>query len=232
MRRTTLALMPLVALAALQGCGGAGAGAAGKDLTLTSEDDKTLYALGLSMGGNLTAFKFSAVEIRTVNAGLSDAASGAEPRVDMQVYGPKIRDLVQARAARAAETEKESSKEFLEDSAGAPGAAKLPSGLVYLDLTKGGGASPKATDKVRVHYRGTLTDGTEFDSSHKRGEPAEFPLGSVIPCWTEGVQKMAVGGKARLICPSSIAYGDSGRPPVIPPGATLVFEIELLEILK
>ena len=101
---------------------------------------------------------------------------------------------------------------------------------MYRELTPGTGASPKATDTVRVHYRGTLTDGTEFDSSYKRNEPAEFPLNAVIPAWTEGVQKMKVGGKAQLVCPAHIAYGARGAPPVIPGGATLVFEIELLGI--
>jgi FKBP-type peptidyl-prolyl cis-trans isomerase FkpA len=97
-------------------------------------------------------------------------------------------------------------------------------------LKPGTGASPKATDTVKVHYRGTLTNGTEFDSSYKRNEPTSFPLNRVIACWTEGVQKMKVAGKARLVCPSSIAYGDRGSPPSIPGGATLVFEIELLEV--
>jgi FKBP-type peptidyl-prolyl cis-trans isomerase FkpA len=101
--------------------------------------------------------------------------------------------------------------------------------MVYIEQKKGTGASPKATDTVKVHYKGTLVDGKPFDSSYDRGEPAQFPLNGVIPCWTEGVQKMAVGGKAKLICPPAIAYGDRGSPPVIPPGATLVFEIELLE---
>jgi FKBP-type peptidyl-prolyl cis-trans isomerase FkpA len=119
---------------------------------------------------------------------------------------------------------------FLDKAAGEQGAVKTSSGLVYKELTPGTGASPKATDTVKVNYRGTLTDGTEFDSSYKRNEPAEFPLNQVIPCWTEGVQRMKVGGKSRLVCPSGIAYGDGGRPPVIPGGATLVFEIELLGV--
>jgi FKBP-type peptidyl-prolyl cis-trans isomerase FkpA len=119
---------------------------------------------------------------------------------------------------------------FLNKAAAEPGATKTSSGLVYRELQPGTGASPKATDMVKVNYRGTLIDGTEFDSSYKRNEPAEFPLNRVIPCWTEGVQKMKVGGKSKLVCPSSIAYGDSGSPPVIPGGATLVFEIELLGI--
>src|SRR5438128_538646 len=94
------------------------------------------------------------------------------------------------------------------------------------------GAAPKATDRVKVHYHGTLTDGTVFDSSVQRGEPITLPLNGVIKCWTEGVSMMKVGGKSRLVCPSDIAYGDQGRPPVIKPGATLVFEVELLEIAK
>lgn len=111
-----------------------------------------------------------------------------------------------------------------------PGAVRTASGLVYRELRAGTGASPKATDEVTVNYRGTSVDGVEFDSSYKRNEPAKFPLNRVIPCWTEGVQKMKVGGKSQLVCPSNIAYGDRGSPPEIPGGATLVFEIELLGI--
>jgi FKBP-type peptidyl-prolyl cis-trans isomerase FkpA len=105
-----------------------------------------------------------------------------------------------------------------------------PSGLVYQSLREGSGPSPATTDTVRVHYRGTLPDGKEFDSSYARKEPAEFPLNRVIKCWTEGVQRMKVGGKARLTCPASIAYGDRGAGGVIPPGATLLFDVELLAI--
>ncbi len=118
----------------------------------------------------------------------------------------------------------------LAKAAAEPGAVKTASGLVYKELKAGNGGSPSASDTVKVNYRGTLPDGTEFDSSYKRNEPAQFPLNRVIPCWTEGVQMMKVGGKARLTCPAAIAYGDAGSPPVIPPGATLIFEIELLGI--
>jgi FKBP-type peptidyl-prolyl cis-trans isomerase FkpA len=111
-----------------------------------------------------------------------------------------------------------------------PGAVTTPSGLVYRALKDGSGASPAPTDTVKVHYRGTFPDGREFDSSFKRGEPAEFPLNRVIACWTEGVQKMKVGGKAKLTCPPSIAYGDRGAGGVVPPNATLVFEVELLDV--
>lgn len=120
-------------------------------------------------------------------------------------------------------------KEYLDKAAAEPGAEKTASGLVYREITPGSGPSPKATDTVKVHYRGTLIDGKEFDSSFG-GEPIEFPLNRVIPAWTEGVQKMKVGGKAKLVCPSAIAYGERGYPPVIPGGATLVFEVELLGI--
>lgn len=110
------------------------------------------------------------------------------------------------------------------------GAVLTKSGLVYRSLKDGTGASPLATDKVKVHYKGTFPDGREFDSSYKRNEPTEFPLNRVIPCWTEGVQLMKVGGKAKLTCPASIAYGERGAGGVIPPNATLQFEIELLAI--
>ena len=112
----------------------------------------------------------------------------------------------------------------------APAASTTASGLAYLSVKDGTGASPKASDTVKVHYKGTFTDGREFDSSYKRGTPLEFPLNGVIKCWTEGVQLMKVGGKARLTCPPSIAYGERGAGGVIPPNAILIFEIELLEI--
>ncbi len=124
------------------------------------------------------------------------------------------------------------SQPFLEKAAAEKGAVKTASGMVYSEIKPGTGEPPKATDKVKVHYKGMLTDGTVFDSSIERGQPATFPLNGVIKCWTEGVGMMKVGGKAKLVCPSDIAYGDQGRPPKIKPGATLVFEVELLEIVK
>lgn len=122
------------------------------------------------------------------------------------------------------------SKAYLEKAAAEPGAVKAASGLIYRELSPGSGGSPTANDTVTVNYKGTLVDGTEFDSSYKRNAPATFPLSGVIPCWTEGVQKMKVGGKSQLVCPSNIAYGDGGSPPTIPGGATLIFEVELLRI--
>lgn len=123
--------------------------------------------------------------------------------------------------------------DVLKKAAAEPGAVVTDSGLVFRSLKDGSGARPAASDVVRVHYRGTFPDGREFDSSHKRGQPAEFPLNRVIPCWTEGVQRIGVGGKAKLTCPSKIAYGERGTPGgPIPPNATLLFEVELIGIVK
>ena len=122
-----------------------------------------------------------------------------------------------------------SAQAYLDKAAAETGAQKTASGLIYRELKPGTGASPKATDTVKVHYRGTLTDGKEFDSSYG-GQPIEFPLNRVIRAWTEGVQLMKVGGKAQLVCPANLAYGERGAPPDIPGGATLVFEVELLGI--
>ena len=120
----------------------------------------------------------------------------------------------------------------LKAAAAEAGAVVTDSGLVFRSLKDGSGPSPTAADTVRVHYRGTLPDGKEFDSSIKRGQPAEFPLNRVIKCWTEGVQRIKVGGKAKLTCPAAIAYGERGAGGVIPPNATLIFEVELLGIAK
>lgn len=120
--------------------------------------------------------------------------------------------------------------EIIDKAAAEKGAVKTPSGMVYRALTEGSGANPKETDVVHVHYKGTFPDGKEFDSSYKRGQPTEFPLNRVIKCWTEGVQRMKVGGKAKLTCPPSLAYGEKGAGGTIPPNATLQFEVELLTI--
>jgi len=186
-----------------------------------TDDQKTIYALGLSVYKSMAPFSLTPAELELVKKAMTDAAAG-KPALDLDVQGPKIQPLATARTKAA-------SKAYLDKAALQPGAVRLPSGLIYRDERAGTGASPKASDTVKVNYRGTLTNGTEFDSSYKRNEPASFPLTGVIPCWTEGVQKMKLGGKAMLVCPAEIAYGDRGQQG-IPGGATLVFEIELLAI--
>ena len=197
---------------------------------LETDEQKTFYALGLALSRNLAPFELTPPELALVTRGLSDGLFAKEPLVELSAWSPKIQELAQARSRAAAEREKTAGAAFLERAASEPGAVRTPSGLIYRELAPGSGAQPASTDRVKVHYHGTLIDGTVFDSSRDRGQPATFPLNGVIKCWSEGVAMMKVGGKARLVCPPEIAYGDRGMPPRIKPGATLVFEVELLEI--
>jgi FKBP-type peptidyl-prolyl cis-trans isomerase FkpA/FKBP-type peptidyl-prolyl cis-trans isomerase FklB len=206
------------------------ASAAGPELK--SDQDKTLYALGLALSQQLQNFALTEGELDYVKNGFEDGILKRTPKVDLNAFGPKIGELAKARSAAVAAEEKKAATAYLEKAAAEKGAKKTASGLVITELKAGSGEAPKPTDTVKVHYQGTLTDGTVFDSSVQRGEPATFPLNGVIKCWTEGLQQMKVGGKSRLVCPSDIAYGDRGSPPKIKPGATLVFEVELLEIVQ
>ena len=178
------------------------------------------------MATNITSFNLTDAELEFVKAGIADGAKGKTPSVDPQQFLPKLQEMQKTRAAEAG-------KAALDKAAAEKGAKRTASGLVITTLKEGTGASPKATDTVKVHYHGTLPNGKVFDSSRQRGEPAEFALNEVIKCWTEGVQLMKVGGKSKLVCPPDIAYGDQVRPgSPIPPGATLIFEVELLDIVK
>lgn len=196
-----------------------------------TEEEKTLYALGAAVANNVVPFDLTEAELKHVQAGFADGALKKDVG-DIRAYFPKIQELQTQRATAAAEAQKKSGEAFLAKAAAEAGAQKTASGVVYTELKPGTGPSPAATDKVKVHYHGTLEDGKVFDSSVERNEPATFPLNGVIPCWTEGVQLMKVGGKGRLVCPSETAYGNRGAPPDIKPGATLVFDVELLGIEK
>jgi FKBP-type peptidyl-prolyl cis-trans isomerase FkpA/FKBP-type peptidyl-prolyl cis-trans isomerase FklB len=198
---------------------------------LRTDEDRAFYAIGYALSGQLSPFALSAAELELVKAGLADGVLGRERKVDPRAHMEKIQQIRAARAALVAAAEKKTGDAYLAKAASTPGARKTDSGLVIVTLKPGTGPSPKATDKVKVHYHGTLTDGSVFDSSVQRGQPATFPLNGVIKCWTEGVQQMKVGGKSRLVCPSDLAYGDRGAPPRIKPGAALIFEVELLEIV-
>src|SRR5437016_10229489 len=199
---------------------------------LETEDQKTLYTLGILLGRNIKPFALNPDELAIVKAGLGDAVADSKPQVELETYGPKVNELAQKRAAAGADDAKKKGQEFAEKISNEKDATKTASGVVIRTLTPGSGASPTVDDIVKVHYEGKLVDGTVFDSSIKRGEPAEFPLKGVVPCWTEALQKLKKGEKAQVVCPSSLAYGDRGSPPVIPPGATLSFEIELLDFHK
>lgn len=198
----------------------------------TTEEQKTLYTLGLLLSGTVQSFQLSAQELSWVTAGLTDATLNRPALTSIETYGPKVEELQASRMAVVAAREKQNGKAFLDKAASAPGAQRTASGLVITPIVAGTGASPQASDQVKVHYEGRLTDGTVFDSSRQRGEPATFPLAGVIRCWTEAVPRMKVGGRSRIVCPSELAYGDGGSPPRIPGGATLVFDVELLDIVK
>ncbi|HET9863617.1 MAG TPA: FKBP-type peptidyl-prolyl cis-trans isomerase, partial [Steroidobacteraceae bacterium] len=152
--------------------------------------------------------------------------------VDTEAYKQKVQDFVRTRMEAAAKKTADAGAAYVEKASKEAGATKTASGMVIKQTREGTGASPKAEDEVKVHYEGRLVDGKVFDSSIARGEPATFPLNGVIPCWTEGVQTMKVGGKAQFVCPAELAYGPNGHPPAIPPQSTLVFDVELLDIVK
>lgn len=202
----------------------------GEPAALDTEDQKTSYALGYQLGRNLQPLDLSDAELQAVSEGISDAAAEAEPRVDIERYRGEIEQLAADRAAVAAEERKAEDEEFLEEARSAEGAEILDSGVILIRENEGDGPSPGPDDRVTVHYHGTFPDGEVFDSSMDRGQPATFPLAGIIPCWTEALQQMKQGGRARVVCPPDTAYGDRGAPPRIPPGATLSFQVELLEV--
>lgn len=225
-----MGLVPFLLAAGLfpAACGRLGGGSSPEPKT---EDEKVFYALGLDIGKNIGVFALQPNEAELVKSGLGDSVAGKKPKVDLEAIRPKIFEMARKRQEVKAGLEKKRGKDLLDTAAKESGAQKLPSGLVIKTLKAGTGPSPTESDTVKVQYEGKLTDGTVFDSSYKRNQPAEFPLRGVVKCWTEGLQKMKVGEKALLTCPSEIAYGDQGRPPTIPGGATLIFTVELLEIV-
>jgi FKBP-type peptidyl-prolyl cis-trans isomerase len=197
-----------------------------------TDDEKAFYSIGTSMAAQLERAKpISESELDVLVQGVRDSVRGKTLAVDQQEGATLVRTMLQERQEKAVAIERVAAVEFLAAEAAKKGAETTESGLIYTVIKAGKGASPGATDKVRVHYHGTLRDGTVFDSSVERGEPAEFPLNRVIACWTEGVAMMKEGGKSLLVCPAEIAYGDrsTGR---IPAGAALSFEVELIEIVE
>lgn len=208
--------------------GVAPAGAAGPNLK--TNEDKTVYAIGVVLSQSVAPLNLTPAERELLKAGFADGTANKKLRVDMKTFGPKIAEFTQARTAKALAAEKERAQSFLEQAAAAPGAEKKPSGLIYTELKAGDGQQPKSSDMVKVNYTGMLPDGTVFDSSAQRGQPGDFAVHGVIPCWAEALQLMKEHGKAKIVCPPELAYGDRGAPPRIKPGMALVFEIELVGV--
>lgn len=195
-----------------------------------TDEQRAFYSLGVNIQQQLSIFDMSPEELKYVQQGMADASTGVKLATEPEANVKKLTELAKARMTRITEKQKALAKPFLEKAAAEKGAQKTAGGLIYKEIKAGTGIQPQPTDVVKVHYTGTLINGKEFDSSVKRGQPVEFPLGQVIRCWSEGIGMMKVGGKARLVCPSDIAYGDNGRPPIIPGGAALVFDVELVDV--
>ena len=208
------------------------------DAPAADEVPKTLYALGLAIAQSLDVFQLSEAELQNVVNGLTDGVLKRPTKgIALDAFKAKIRDLAKARAAGVKDREKKEGEAVLAKAAAETGAAKLPSGVVYVEVKAGSGENPKASDKVKVHYHGTLRDGTVFDSSVQRGEPVEVYLQApskedprgAIPGMVEGLLKSSVGSKLKLYIPPHLAYGDDGAQG-IPPAATLIFEVEVLDV--
>jgi FKBP-type peptidyl-prolyl cis-trans isomerase FkpA len=196
---------------------------------LENDDQKTLYSLGFLQGGNLSNMEWKDAEKAALVQGFKDALNKKEAAVKVEDFRRNIPTLMRDKVKKAAEKVKADGKAYLDKFAKEEGAQKTESGLAYKITKEGTGAMPKETDTVKVHYHGTLVDGTVFDSSVDRGQPISFPLNRVIKGWTEGLQKVKQGGKIKLVIPSDLAYGDGGNRK-IPGGSTLIFDVELIEI--
>jgi len=190
------------------------------------------YAIGLSVAGFYKEQGVQNVNANIVARAITDVLKTGKPLMNDQQANSCIINFVQKAKAEKAEPNKKAGEAFLAENKTKPGVVTLPSGLQYIVLKEGTGAKPVATDKVKCHYKGTLIDGTVFDSSIDRGQPIEFAVTGVIPGWTEALQLMAVGSKWKLFIPSNLGYGDQGAGAAIKPGSTLIFEVELLDIVK
>ena len=196
-----------------------------------TDEEKALYEIGRQLSGRLDFLEVTEEEIVFIQQGLADGALGREPKVDPSETST-LQTFVLRRRERRTNKEKEASAAFIAAEAAEPGAVSFESGLILRVTDEGTGPKPTRDDTVKVHYHGTLRDGTVFDSSVQRKDPAVFPLNRVIPCWQEAIENLPVGSRARVVCPSDIAYGDRGSPPTIKPGAALAFDVELLEIVE
>ena len=194
--------------------------------------DKVSYALGLSIGNNFQNSGIKKLQVEDFVKGLEDVLGEKQPAISYEEAKQVINDYFMKLQQERLEINKQAGAEFLEINRHKAGVVELPSGLQYQILKQGTGAKPSANDKVKCHYHGTLINGTVFDSSVQRGEPATFGVSQVIPGWVEALQLMPVGSKWRLFIPSNLAYGEHGAGDVIEPNSTLIFDVELLDIVK
>lgn len=194
--------------------------------------DKVSYALGLSIGNNFQNSGIKCLQVEDFVQGLSDVLNEKQPAISYDEAKKVINDFFLRLHKEKLEINKKAGEEFLSINKGRTGVVTLPSGLQYQVLQQGNGEKPKATDKVKCHYHGTLINGTVFDSSVERGTPAVFGVNQVIPGWVEALQLMPVGSKWRLFIPSNLAYGENGAGEMIEPNSTLIFDVELLDIVK
>lgn len=194
--------------------------------------DKLSYAWGLAMGNQLKAMGVKEIDADSFRDGVKVAFEGAEPAIPMEEAQKLINEYLQELEAKATKAAREEGEKFLADNKKKENVKETASGLQYVVIKEGDGAQPTAEDEVTVHYTGKLLNGMVFDSSVNRGEPATFPLNRVIPGWTEGVQLMKEGAKYEFFIPSDLAYGANGVPNVIPPHSTLIFEVELIKVVK
>ena len=194
--------------------------------------DKVSYALGLSIGNNFQSSGIKQLQVEDFVKGLEDVLGEKQPAISYEEAKQVINDYFMKLQQERLEINKQAGAEFLEINRHKAGVVELPSGLQYEILKQGTGAKPSAKDKVKCHYHGTLINGTVFDSSVQRGEPATFGVSQVIPGWVEALQMMPVGSKWRLFIPSNLAYGEHGAGDVIEPNSTLIFDVELLDIVK
>ena len=198
--------------------------------TLETDQDKLFYTLGLALSEGLASYALTPEEVERVILGVRDGVTGQPERIDDRMkYARMVRQLREERTREVAGREREQAVGYLVAQAAQPGAETRESGVVYLEREAGAGPTPAPTSEVVVHYHGTLRDGTVFDSTQRRGDPARFRVKGVIPCWTEALQLMKVGGKAQITCPPDSAYGDRGAGK-IPPGSALTFEVELIAV--
>ncbi len=235
MKTNRLSLTIILAGLILSGCQESGEAPSATSDALETDEQKVSYIMGMNIGSQIASDDFE-LNMETFNLGMADAFSGAEPRLSedevrttIEAFQAKIAEKQEAEAKKLAETNQKKGAAFLAEKAGSEGVVVLDSGLQYKVIEAGTGPRPGPENTVEVHYSGTLIDGTEFDSSYKRGVPAQFGVTQVIPGWTEALQLMPEGSKWELYIPSDLAYGPGGTGGAIGPNETLIFEVELLK---